>query len=151
MAATKHSGDTVPLVEKDGDGGHEPWVRVSAQAASTTGGTTPYSFLSTAAVLAAAIKASAGQIYSMQLFNLNAAARYVRLYNKATAPLTTDTPIWRGMIPGGGTTVGSGVSVSFPNGLAFATGIGIRVTAAVADNDDTALAANEITGNVQYK
>lgn len=117
----------------------------------TSGGCSVSSFLSTAAVQSTAIKASAGQVYSVQFFNLNAAARYVRLYNQTTAPATTDTAniVWRGMIPGN--TAGAGFVAEFPNGLAFSTGIGMRVTAAVADNDGTALAANEIMGNVSFK
>jgi len=115
----------------------------------TSGGLSVYAFLSTAAVISAAIKASAGQVYSLQFFNLNAAARYVRLYNMTTAPATTDTPIWRGIIPGN--TAGAGFVIDIHTGLAFGTGIGIRVTAAIADNDATVLAANEIIGNVLYK
>lgn len=117
----------------------------------TSGGCSVSSFLSTAAVQSTAIKASAGQVYSLQFFSLNAAARYVRLYNQTSAPGTGDTAniVWRGMIPGN--TAGAGFVAEFPNGIAFSAGIGIRVTAAVADNDGTALAANEIMGNVSYK
>lgn len=40
------------------------------------------------------IKASAGQVFSLIAYNVNAAVRYLHLYNKATAPtLSTDTPI----------------------------------------------------------
>jgi hypothetical protein len=40
------------------------------------------------------IKASAGQAYWATVYNVNAAVRYLHLYNKATAPtLSTDTPV----------------------------------------------------------
>lgn len=42
-------------------------------------------------------------------------------------------------------------SVPVDLGATHSTGIGIRVTAAVADNDTTALAANAIIGNILYK
>lgn len=122
---------------------------VTSEVPVTTGGLSGYNFLSTAAVISAAIKASAGQVYSMQFFNKNASPMYVRLYNMTTAPATTDTPVWRGIIPGNAG--GAGYIVQFPTGFAFGTGIGIRVTAAVADNDATALTANDTIGNVQYK
>ena len=117
----------------------------------TSGGLSSYSFLSTAAVQAAEIKGSAGQVYSLEFFNLNAAARYVRLYNQTGAPAAGDSAniLWRGLIPGN--TAGSGVVVRWPNGKAFATGVGIRVSAAIADSDATVLGANEIIGNVSYK
>jgi hypothetical protein len=119
--------------------------------ARTTGGESSYSFLSTAAVQAAEIKGSAGTVYSMQFFNKNAAAMYVRLYNQTGAPASGDTAniVWRGMIPGN--TAGTGYVVQFPKGKAFSTGIGIRVSGAVADNDTTVLGANEVMGNVGYK
>jgi hypothetical protein len=125
-----------------------PWL-TSDQAATSGGITLPYSFLSTAAVQAAAIKASAGQVYALHFFNLNAAAVYVRLYNQTGSPGTGDTVVYRALIPGN--TAGAGFVVPIPPGVAFTTGIGIRVTAAVADNDNTALAANTVMGNVFYK
>ena len=117
----------------------------------TAGGCSNYSAISTAAVLTAEIKASAGQIYSVEIFNVNAAAKYVRLYNQTGAPASTDAAniIWRGIIPGN--TAGAGFVVSWPKGKACATGIGIRASGAIADNDTTALAANELFFNVSYK
>jgi hypothetical protein len=115
----------------------------------TSGGLSTYSFLSTAAVQSAAIKASAGQVYSMEFFNNSANAVYVRLYNQTSAPASTDTPVLRFLVPGN--TSGAGFVKSWDNGIAFGTGIGIRVTAAVADNDTTALSASTILGNVEYK
>jgi hypothetical protein len=123
---------------------------VTDYAHAAAGGTSSYSALSTAAVLTAEIKGSAGKVFSVQIFNINAAARYVRLYNQTGAPASTDAAniVWRGIIPGN--TAGAGFVVQFPKGKQFATGIGIRASAAVADNDTTALAANELTSNVDY-
>lgn len=119
------------------------------QAATSGGLSLPYSFISTAAVQAAAIKASAGQVYALHFFNISATPVYLRLYNMTTTPATTDTPVYRAVIPGN--TAGAGFVVPIPPGITFTTGIGIRVTGAIADDDATALTANTILGNVFFK
>lgn len=118
---------------------------------TTTGGCLAYSALSASAVLSAEIKSSAGQVYGMQAFNLNAAARYVRIYNQTGAPASTDAAniVWRGIIPGA--TTGQGFVVPLAGPIACGTGIGIRATTGIADNDTGALSASELTFNVQYK
>lgn len=125
--------------------------QIVANYAHTTGGATPYSALSTGAVLTAELKGSAGQVYGIQCFNNGAAEVFIRVYNQTGAPGTGDAAniIWRGIIPGNA--AGAGHVVSLSVGVACATGIGIRVSAAVADNDATALTANEVLVNVQYK
>ncbi len=121
------------------------------QIPGTSGGLSTTSFISTAAVQTTQIKGSAGQIYAIEFFNVGAAAVYVRLYNQTGAPASTDGAniIWRGMVPGN--TAGSGFVKSWPQGIACGTGIGWRVTGAVADNDTTVLAANQVFGNIEYK
>lgn len=130
--------------------GNPAYVNAFVQA-TTTGGTTPYTFLSTAAVQSASIKGSAGQVYALHFFNTSATIAYVRLYNQTGAPASTDTAniVYRALVPGN--TSGAGFVVPIPPGVVFGTGIGIRVTAAVADNDTTALAANVVLGNVFFK
>lgn len=109
-----------------------------------------YSFLSTAAVQAVTVKGSPGILYAMQFFNSGATPQFSRLYNMSTTPATTDTPVWRGMIPGN--TGAAGFVVVLPErGMAFTLGISLRVTGAVADNDNTSLSANAIMGNLQYR
>ena len=94
-------------------------------------------------------KASAGQVYGWYITNTNAAARYVKIYNKATAPAVgTDTPIMTLVIPGNAT--GAGTNVAFNPGIAFATGIGYGITTGIADNDTGAPAANEVVVNLFY-
>lgn len=116
---------------------------------AAAGGTSAYNAISAAAVLSAVIKASPGKVFGIQVFNVNAAARFVRLYNQTGAPGTGDTAniLWRGIIPGA--TTGAGFVIPL-KGMQFSTGIGIRASAAVADNDATVLAANELFFNVEY-
>lgn len=120
-------------------------IPVKLQSA-TSGGQSGYTAISTAAVLSAAIKASAGQVYGYSFFNNTAAAVFVRFYNMTTAPGTGDTPVRRIMVPANG-----GVERVITNGMEFSTGIGIRGTGLAPDNDATALTANTVLFNVDYK
>lgn len=116
----------------------------------SAGGCSNYTALSTGAVLTAAIKASPGNLYSLECYNVNAAARYVRLYNMTTAPASTDTAsvVWQGVIPGA--TTGGGFVITWPKGKFFSTGIGIRASTGIAHNDTGVLGANELTFNASY-
>jgi hypothetical protein len=125
-----------------------PWL--VAEVPVTSGGTTIYrNFQTGSAVIAAAVKASAGQVYSIEVFNINAAPVFVRLYNQTASPGTGDTVVWSGVVPGN--TAGAGFVKAWSQGMAFGTGIGVRVTGAIADNDATALTANTVMLNIEYK
>lgn len=115
-----------------------------------SGGATMHSLISAASVNATVVSATPGQIYGLQVFNLNAAARYLKLYDKATTPAQTDTPVKRLLIPGGGTTVGAGFVYPAVYGLEFLLGIGYRLTTGIADSDTGAVAASEILVNMDY-
>lgn len=117
---------------------------------ATSGGLSIYrNFQTSGAVIAAAIKASAGQVYGIEVTNINATPVYVRFYNQTGSPGTSDTVVWSAIVPGN--TAGAGIVRTWDKGMAFGTGIGIRVTNAIADNDNTALTANTVMVNVQYK
>ena len=118
-------------------------------APATSGGLSISRVISAATTNATSAKASAGQVFGAYLSNVNASPRYLKLYNKATTPDENDTPVWRMAIPGN--TAGAGLAKTFPNGLAFGTGISYRLVAAVADNGTTAVSANEQLINVGYK
>lgn len=115
----------------------------------TAGGCSAAAFLSDGSTKAGVIKNAAGQIYGLSVGNANAAACYVRLYNMTTNPATTDTPVYRFLIPGG--SAGAGREKTWPLGMAFSTGIAYRITTGAADNNDTAAASAEVTANFDYK
>jgi hypothetical protein len=129
--------------------GTPPWT-VQPQAIAS-GGATNNSYLAAASANqdSTNVKASAGTVYSLELFNTTNTIRYVKLYDKATAPTSADTPARRYLLPGG--TNGGGLTISFPVGLAFANGIGFRITTGVADNDTGAVTANDVIVNLSYK
>lgn len=115
-----------------------------------TGGVTMSKAVSAATTNATSLKASAGKVYGLQLFNLNAAPRYFKLYNKASAPTVgTDVPVKTILIPGN--TAGAGAVMDFPMGLGFSTGIAWALTTGITDGDSGAVAANEIVVNIDYK
>jgi hypothetical protein len=118
------------------------------EAPNTTGGVSVYRLLSAATTNSNNIKSTAGQIYGWYLFNTSAAIKYVKLYNKATAPTVgTDVPIMTFPLPATDGAVQNPSGVGIP----FATGIGIAITGAPADADTTAVAANDVIVNLFYK
>lgn len=92
------------------------------------------------------IKAAKGQIFDLHICNQAASARFVKLYDKATTPLSTDTPQRTYSIPAS-TTIALPVTAS---GIEYLLGIGIRGTTGLADNDVGAPAANDIVVNISY-
>lgn len=113
----------------------------------TSGGLVASKTISAATTNATVVKASAGQIYTLYANNVNAAVRYLKLYNKATAPTVgTDVPVMTLAIPAGGV-----VNLSFFGGLAFSAGIAFALTTGVADADTAAVAASEHVVNIGYK
>jgi hypothetical protein len=149
------ASDAVPsAMSADGDVVY-PWAnRRGAQIVSpvphTAGGLSISRVISAASTNATSVKASAGQIYAIYAHNTNAAVRYLKIYNKASAPTVgTDTPVLTLPIPGN--TAGAGFTFDLGgHGIAFATGIALALTTGVADSDTGAVAANEIVVNVLY-
>ncbi len=126
--------------------------QITAEYAHTAGGATPYSYLASAAANqdSAIVKGTPGQLHNaIVAFNLNAAARYLKLYNKATGPTSADIPVQRLLIPGN--TAGAGFSIPLPKAMEFTAGISLRITTGIADNDANAVAANEVVVNLSYK
>lgn len=93
------------------------------------------------------IKASAGVITGYFISNLNTSAvRYIKFYNKATAPTVgTDTPFLT--IPLQPKTA---ANLSASDHIYFSAGIGIGATTGVADNDSGAPSNNDVVVNIFY-
>lgn len=85
------------------------------------------------------VKASAGVLRGVGLSYIGILGNvFVKLYDKATAPTTSDTPISTIMlIPGSR-------SVEFASGIAFASGLGIRASAGPSDADSGSVASNTL-------
>lgn len=115
--------------------------------AQTSGGATPYTYLSLASNNLNFVKASPGQIYSIQVFNNSATlAAYLKIYDKTSAPVVaSDTPKKVIMVPAGG-----GVVLESPAGIAFGTGIAFGIVGGAGNTDATNTAANQIVLNIDY-
>jgi hypothetical protein len=117
---------------------------------AASGGLTASKLISAASTNATSVKASAGQLYNVQAFNTNAAARFLKIYNKASAPTVgTDTPVAVYLLPGA--SAGAGCVIEISNGLALGSGLAFALTTGIADSDTGAVGANEVVVNLQYK
>lgn len=104
---------------------------------AAVGGCTMGKVLSAASTNATSIKGSAGTLCSITAINTTATKYYLKLYNVASGPTcNSDTVI--GSFPVPASTDGNGYTINLgPYGIAFGTGIGMCLTGAVADNDNT--------------
>lgn len=124
---------------------------VSAVTAVTTQGTpvapaTPFILNSAASTNATLVLTGTSGLHAFYATNTGAAAAYVKLYNKATAPTVgTDVPAMIMVVPAAAAGV-PGVCV-LPigyQGFRFALGLGLAITGAAADADTTAVAAGQV-------
>lgn len=117
----------------------------------TSGGLLISRTLSAATTNATSVKASAGQVYLIQATNINAAVRYLKLYNKASAPTVgTDVPVLTLLLPASAT-IPTPLYIEAEQGIQFTTGIALALTTGIADGDSAAVAANEIIVSLFYK
>ena len=113
---------------------------------NTTAGLVTARVNAAATTNATLVKGAAGQVYAWSFSNPSAAAKFVRLFNKATAPTVgTDTPVLTIALAAGAT-----VTFSTDVGIAHSLGIGYDITGANGDADATAVAANDVTGAIYY-
>lgn len=97
---------------------------------------------SAATTNATSVKTVGGMVFTLIARNTTAADKFLKLYNKASAPTVgTDTPVLTLTIPAQG-----GLVIDFPEGFSCPVGIGLALTGAAADNDTTALALGDVTG-----
>jgi hypothetical protein len=92
------------------------------------------------------IKNTAGRVHGWYIANNASSIRYVKLYNKATAPTVgTDTPVMTIPIP-----ANAAANIEFQTGIAFSLGVGIGAVTGIADNSTTAPTANDVIVNLLY-
>jgi hypothetical protein len=105
------------------------WTSHALTSAATTNGTS--------------VKGSAGAIGFIYCVNLNAAVRFLKLFNKASGPTVgTDTPAV--VLPIPASTAGAGFMIPIPGGVSFTTGIAYAITTGYTTADTGAVAAGEI-------
>lgn len=106
---------------------------------------TPYILNSAASTNEALILTGTSGLQAFYATNIGATDAFVKLYNKATAPVSTDIPAMILVVPAAvsGRPGVCDLPIGF-SGFRFALGLGIRITGAMADNDTTAVAAGQV-------
>ena len=113
----------------------------------STNGNTTVSLNSAATTNATLVKASAGNVYGVCIMNTSAAIKYVRFFNKASAPTVgTDVPIVVIAIP-----AGQSIQTAWGLGFSFSTGIAYAITNAATVLDATAVAAGDVQLSINYQ
>ncbi len=138
---TQGAGKTIRAPD-NGSGVLVQAVRIDATASQD--GAFQYRILSANSTNATLVKASPAALWGWDFYNTNAAVRWLKLYNKTSAPTVgSDTPSMTiALKPGDHSRIVIPFAIPFPTGLSFA------LTTGVADSDTGAVAANEITGHV---
>jgi hypothetical protein len=161
VRATAHTSGTAAYRMQPGSYATEPIPAAQVSAtqpvsgtvtATVTAGTvnpvvpaTPYILNSAASTNEVLILTGTSGLQAFYATNTGATVAFVKLYNKATAPASTDIPAMILPVPAAVSGV-PGVAtlpIGF-SGFRFALGLGIRITGAVADNDTTAVAAGQV-------
>lgn len=107
---------------------------------------TPYKKISAASTNSTLVQAGVVLVTWYYITNLNTSYRFVKLYDKASAPTVgTDTPKVTLGIPGA-----SSANVAFRNPLEFELGLGLGMTTGIGDSNTGAVAADEIVANLGY-
>jgi hypothetical protein len=118
-------------------------TRITPNAAD--GHSSHYHLISAASTNDTLVLTGARAIGLITATNINVAARYLKIYNKATAPTSADTPIMTILLPPGQTVVVGGTSP-----IRVPLGLGIRLTTGIAIADTAAVAASEHAVSIAY-
>lgn len=128
---------------------NQPAVSINWPTPSNSGGgfSNVGKMKSAATTNATSVKGSAAVLGSLEAENRSATVRYLKIYNKATAPTVgTDTPVWTIMLP-----ANSIRSVPIPAfGMRLSAGFALAITAGIYDNDVAAVGADEVSLNWSY-
>jgi hypothetical protein len=108
----------------------------------------PRKWLSAASTNSTLVTGRRSLLINGVVINTTGTLYYLKLYNKATAPVCgTDVPVWTVPIPFGASSAGGGFTLPLGSGLSFTTGMGFCITSGIADND-TGVAATGIVVNL---
>lgn len=112
----------------------------------TSGGCSIFHLVAAATTNANNVKASAGQVYGITIFNNAGYPVYVKFHNTAGAPTAG-----AGVVRTFGCQAGTQAIYSQSMGIAFGTGIAITIVRDITDAGATAVALSDCVLNVEYK
>jgi len=113
-----------------------------------SGGLSAKHFVAAASDNATNLKASAGQVYSIDVFSNAAYPVYLKLYNSASSPTGCGATNLFKVV---GVQAGTQHILQSEEGWALGTGIGYCLTKGIADSDDTAVLLSDATVDLGYK
>lgn len=120
---------------------------VSGTATITPTNSTSHTLNSAATTNATSVKTTAGNLYSISISNISASIRYLKLYNKTSAPTVgTDIPILTLTIPANNVLLFNLGQLGFR----FTSGIAYAITGAAVDTDTTIIGASEVKVITSY-
>ena len=85
-------------------------------------------------------------MYSISLHNNTSSDVFVRLFDKASAPVNADIPAAIFCVA-----ADSYLDVSLPIGIAFKLGIGMNLTSGSANGNTNAVGAGDVVGGIFWK
>ena len=94
---------------------------------------------------AVVLKASAGALVEIDVFNVAAYSVFLKVYNATSPTIGSTAPVWT--IP---IAAGTGYSKSFKYGKWLSTGVSYAITKLQADSDVTAVADGDLTGSIDW-
>lgn len=107
-------------------------------------------WISLASTNATLVRQNTHLVYGIQCGNISANPRYLKLYNLNRVPAVgTDVPSMVLLIPGNANGGGNNVIPTYQQGIEFPLGLSFAITGGIADNDATAIGANEVVVNIQ--
>jgi hypothetical protein len=92
------------------------------------------------------LKKGRGSFYGISLSNSGTTPAFIRVFDKASAPVDADTPIATFCVQ-----AKSQSNFFLPIPVKIELGLGLNITGAAVIGDATALAANQVVGSVFYK
>jgi|TARA_R110002020_G_scaffold75935_4_gene192985 hypothetical protein len=110
------------------------------------GGLSAHKVISAASTNLDFIKKGGGSVYAINLHNNTSSDMFVRLFDKASAPVNADIPAAIFCIA-----ADSYLDVSLPIGIAFKLGIGMNLTTGSANGNASAVGAGDVVGNIFWK
>lgn len=115
-------------------------------AGSNSGGLAVSKVRSAASLNLTSVKGSSARLYGWRLFNASASPRYLKFYNKASAPVVaTDVPAFTIVLA-----PGQVADFDTTQGVSFGTGLAYAITGGLADTDATNVVADDIVGALLY-
>lgn len=153
-----YSGDTtkvqlVRLVHVSGSEGSKTLTEIADttgvkvhETPQTSGGCAIAHLVSAGSTNPTSVKASAGQVYAVSIYNNAATPRYVKFHNTAGTPTAGASIVWTI-----GVQAGLSRDVSVPAGVPFGTGIAFTTVTGIADANADAVTASDLVIDVFYK